>query len=215
MSRLNLRGQKGKNIPPVERFWLQVMKTNTCWIWVGNLGIGGYGRIVVNGIKVKSHRYSWELHNGPILNSLFVCHKCDNPSCVRPDHLFLGTNNDNRQDSVKKNRHAIGVLVGESCSFAKLSAGQVSEIKRRYERRSRGPNGSAALSEEFGVLPNAIRSIILGDTWKQHSGKNVHRGVARKKINRDHTSKRCRTCGKLFVTSKGCQVYCNPRCSPY
>jgi hypothetical protein len=169
--KLNLRGQAGKNVPPIKRFWMQVQKTKSCWLWIGNKGIGGYGRIVVNGSKVKAHRYSWEIHNGAIPSGLFVCHHCDNPSCVNPDHLFVGTNTDNRKDSVSKNRHNSGYYAGESCHFAKLTESQVLEIRRRHKKWSHGPDGSKALAKEFGVLQEAIRVIIRGGSWSKGSGK--------------------------------------------
>lgn len=206
--KLNLRGQAGKNIPAEERFWLQVRKTRGCWYWEGNKDIGGYGRIVVSGTKLKAHRYSWEIHNGEIPNGIFVCHKCDNPSCVKPDHLFLGSNNDNRQDSVSKNRHNCGYSVGESCALAKLTAKQVEEIRRRHQPRSRGKNGTSSLSREFGVLPEAIRRIIRGDSWTQLSGIKIHKGKAKPKTNRDIRQKLCEICGKKFTTVKSCQKYC-------
>jgi hypothetical protein len=178
--KINLRGQRGKSVPPEKRFWLQVEKTPGCWLWVGNLGIGGYGRIVVNGVKVKAHRYSWEIHNGPVPDGLFVCHSCDRPGCVRPDHLFLGTNADNRRDSVEKGRHAVGYRMGEDCHFAKLSADDAREIRRRHVRRSRGPNGTKAMAAEFGVLPEAIRRVLRGNSWKEYGGVGRHQGPGRK-----------------------------------
>jgi len=86
------------------RFWAKVQKTENCWLWLGELVGNGYGRFYIhNGIFV-AHRMSWIIHNGPIPNGLFVCHHCDNPPCVRPDHLFLGTNSDNMKDCAAKGR---------------------------------------------------------------------------------------------------------------
>lgn len=89
-----------------DRFWARVEKTDRCWVWNGSLFSGSpYGQVKQNGKTKQVHRVSWELHFGAIPDGLCVCHKCDNPPCVRPDHLFLGTNHDNVMDSVMKGRN--------------------------------------------------------------------------------------------------------------
>lgn len=88
-----------------ERFETGFTKTDGCWVWQKSLTKKGYGRFW-NGTKaVKAHRASYELYVGKIPPTLFVCHKCDNPKCVRPDHLFLGTNRDNMIDMIQKGRN--------------------------------------------------------------------------------------------------------------
>ena len=87
-----------------QRFWAGVQKTETCWIWTGDT-VKGYGRLRDNVKPILTHRLSWEIAYGPIPNGLCVLHRCDNPPCARPDHLFLGTKLDNMQDSVNKGRH--------------------------------------------------------------------------------------------------------------
>jgi hypothetical protein len=103
------------------QFWERVQKTETCWIWTGSLftattwyGNYGlkppedtprYGGFFYQGKLWRAHRLSWVIHNGAIPPGKFVLHHCDNPPCVRPDHLFLGTHKDNIHDSIKKNRH--------------------------------------------------------------------------------------------------------------
>lgn len=106
-----------RRIPVAQRFWSKVDKNGPiashapglgqCWIWTGSTS-EGYGQINVGGGDGRhdwAHRVSWEIHHGPIPDGLWVLHRCDNPSCVRPDHLFLGTVADNNRDMIAKGRH--------------------------------------------------------------------------------------------------------------
>lgn len=99
----------------LERFESKFEKVDGCWEWMGYRNRTGYGGIGVplsgrNSYFVQryAHRVSWELYRGPIPDKICVCHRCDNPSCVNPDHLFLGSRKDNTQDMVKKGRHIEG-----------------------------------------------------------------------------------------------------------
>lgn len=92
-------------VPPLERFWAKVQKTETCWLWTAGATTKGYGYFCpTRPNKVYAHRYSWELVNGAIPTGLLVCHTCDNPPCVNPSHLFLGTVRDNAIDMSLKGR---------------------------------------------------------------------------------------------------------------
>jgi hypothetical protein len=108
-NRTNRRGHGAARRPVTERFWKNVRKSDACWEWTANRSTAGYGHIKKGGRQgeqLGAHRVSWELHNGPIPPGLFVCHHCDNPRCVRPDHLFLGTTTDNVRDAICKGRMA-------------------------------------------------------------------------------------------------------------
>jgi hypothetical protein len=98
--------------PAEERFWKHVKKSpDGCWLWIGGTARGGYGEFNAGGLKrgnISSHRFSYELHYGPIPEGMDICHHCDTPACVRPDHLFVGTRSDNVQDMLRKNRHRNG-----------------------------------------------------------------------------------------------------------
>ena len=92
----------------VDRFWEQTATGDGCWLWQGSRNNKGYGQLSKGGRSggsVLTHRYSWEIHNGPIPDGLCVCHRCDNPPCVNPEHLFLGTYKDNAVDRRDKGRN--------------------------------------------------------------------------------------------------------------
>lgn len=146
-----------------ERFWSKVNKSSlatACWLWIASTDSNGYG-VSHNSLKVvKAHRHSWELHNGPIPKGMCVLHHCDNPPCIRPDHLFLGTHADNALDKVKKGRQR--ALKGEQCSWAKLKRSQVIEIRQLL----REGLSQAKIAKFFKVSQTAISSIKSGRFWK-------------------------------------------------
>jgi len=122
----------------------------------------GYGELRLDGETRYAHRVAYELIYGSIPQGLFVLHRCDNPPCVNPDHLFLGTMRDNVQDAVKKGRHILGERVG----VAKLTSEQVREIRARarYVPRKHGSN-LASLAQEYGVSPTEISRILRRKRW--------------------------------------------------
>jgi hypothetical protein len=173
-----------------ERFWNNVNKTDTCWLWKGATVGRGYGKTSFGGICKRAHRVAWELTNGVIPEGLLVCHRCDNPLCVRPDHLFLGTSDDNNKDMQRKGRSATGdrsrsrthpeslprgdnhyahlhpelVLRGERHGNAKLTEVQIQEIRTAYA--SQDHPSYAELSLRYGVSSNAIWSVVMRKTWQ-------------------------------------------------
>jgi len=142
-----------------KRFGRYVNKDNQngCWIWTGAKFNNGYGAIDGNG----SHRLSWELHNGPIPKDLCVCHKCDNPSCVNPEHLFLGTQKDNIQDMIKKGRR--GDIKGEKHPHSKLTEEKVRKIRDLYEIKDYTMN---ELADMYAVNQKTIWELLHKITWK-------------------------------------------------
>lgn len=118
-----LRCQIKKGKSTEERFWARVQKTDGCWLWTGTIrrkyGLFTFRKAPAKWITRGAHRSSWEIHYGPIPAGLGVLHKCDNPPCVRPDHLFLGTQKDNMDDRVAKGHGHISYVT----AFGETKAG--------------------------------------------------------------------------------------------
>lgn len=117
----------------VDRFWSYVDSSKECWTWTAYKNKDKYGVFAIDRIPHYAHRVSWMIHNGEIPDGLCVLHKCDNPPCVRPDHLFLGTRKDNNVDKSLKGRASVAEWMknqqGEKNINYKISDSQVSEIK--------------------------------------------------------------------------------------
>lgn len=158
-------------IPLAERFWPRVKPTPSgCWEWTGARQRTGYGRVSRGGAGnglVGAHRAAWELTRGPIPAGLWVLHKCDNPPCCNPDHLFLGTAKDNNADRGAKGRSHSRLLLGELNGRAKLTAAQVAEIRSRHVRGTNRhrPSNTEELAREYGVSPSHIRAIASCRAW--------------------------------------------------
>ena len=116
--------------PLEQRFFTYIKKTKTCWNWFGDIGVNGYGRFWYEGKTVYAHRLSYMLHKGEITNNLCILHICDNPKCVNPKHLFLGTNKKNTTDRNNKGRQARGEFSG----MAKLKEKDILQIRQLYEK---------------------------------------------------------------------------------
>ena len=129
-----------------------------CWVWMANRGLKGYGYTCDNGKTRTAHRTSYDTFVGPIPEGMHVLHRCDNPPCVNPEHLFLGSNTDNNNDKVAKGR-ARGAM-GERNTKAKLTWAQVEAIRA-------DPRSQSTIGRAYGVTQSAVSAIKRGATWKR------------------------------------------------
>jgi len=151
-------------------FWSYVNKNGSipvhmphlgnCWEWTGS-NDGRYGQATWDGHNIKAHRAIWIITYGEIPDGLWVLHKCDNPKCVNPEHLFLGTHQDNMDDMKAKGR--VGYLCGEEHGNHKLTAFQVDEIRNRY---ALGGTSQRKLAKEYGTCKSTIGYIVRREYWK-------------------------------------------------
>lgn len=142
------------------RFWAKVDKQGDCWVWTGARSSGRYGSLAADGKNWRAHRLSYEIHNGPIPDGLYVCHSCDNPPCVNPEHLFLGTQRDNMGDMVQKGR--LVAPSGETHGMSRLNTSKVLAIRKA---RSAGQT-LQSIASEHGVGISTIHSVVKRETWK-------------------------------------------------
>jgi hypothetical protein len=142
-----------------ERFWQRVFKTDSCWLWTLIPSAKGYGRWTVEGRKVFTHRYAWTITNGPIPDFLRVLHTCDNPPCVNPDHLWLGTDADNGRDKKEKGRAA----KGENNGRAKITIEIVDLIRSQYKT---GNYSHRSLAKKYSLSKTEIGHIIREEKWR-------------------------------------------------
>ena len=151
-----------------DRFWSKADRlTEGCWSWRASRDQYGYGRFNIDQVIHKAHRVAWEKAYGPIPVGKCVCHRCDNPSCVRPDHLFLASQAENIVDCNAKGRATGGRMDGELNPSSKLTVAQVLDICRdRFERAAT----LQAIANHYGVTLQAIHLIVSGKKWRSVTG---------------------------------------------
>jgi transposase len=143
----------------VARFWKHVQITDGCWYWTSACNRpNGYGSFKIQGKMIGAHRFSYTITRGAIPKGLCVCHKCDNPSCVRPDHLFIGTHKDNGRDKAEKGRAPSGTRNAGS----KVTEAQAAEIRRLdltgIPQRE--------IASRYGLIQTTVSRIVRADTWR-------------------------------------------------
>ena len=145
-----------------QRFWAKVEKTDGCWLWQAGRDRDGYGVFGVKTesrwVQVRAHRLAYEMTLGSVPEGMWVLHRCDNPPCVNPEHLFLGTVRDNVDDSVRKGRHTRGSRNGTS---------KLTEIDIPWIRFAREYAGASfgRIAKAYGVTERAIMNITQGKNW--------------------------------------------------
>jgi hypothetical protein len=174
-----------------ERFWSKVDKSGDCWVWTDHKTAQGDGRIHVGPSMKRAHRIAYELAIGQIPQGMYVCHHCDNKSCVNPEHLFLGTHQDNMTDMMNKGRHVApsgarngarlhpescprgdkhgfhnhpeAWLRGEASKRAKLTAIDVLAIRSLYQS---GGWTHRTLAQRFNINKGHVHRIIIREVWR-------------------------------------------------
>lgn len=156
-------------------FWSKVDKQGPihpifgpCWVWTGTKDAKGYGFTWIGPDRktrqhIRTHRLSYRLHVGSIPDGLSVLHRCDNTSCVRPDHLFLGTQLDNMRDMCRKGRHNPGNRKSTNNPRAKLTAAVIEQARAMHARGDSYPT----IAARFGVGPAAVGRVIRGESWQE------------------------------------------------
>jgi hypothetical protein len=152
----------GMNMDDTDRF---VLKTRAgsggCVVWAGTKSKRGYGQFSLKNKNWQAHRFAYLAFVGPIPKGHSVCHRCDNPACVNPAHLFAGTHRENMLDMWAKGRGKAEPLVGSACKGAKLTEEKVREMRRR----AGAGEGITALAREYGVSLHTAQLAVRGKTW--------------------------------------------------
>lgn len=146
-------------IPVSDRFWKQVNRTGSCWLWLGPKNNHGYGRTRYSGKKWNAHRVAWVFSVGLIPDGMHVLHHCDNPACVNPKHLWLGTHQDNIDDRERKGRNR--PPLGERQSRHALTNADVIAIRKLHK----DGRGLTLLANFYGVSRTTIWKVVTRRTW--------------------------------------------------
>ena len=135
----------------MDRFWNKVDKSGDCWEWTAHIDPCGYGRFGLNGKIEYAHRAVFFIEGSDIPSGMCVCHKCDNRKCVNPDHLYIGTNDDNINDRIKRGNHGV-----------KLTREDIPEIRKLIACET----PTAEIAEQFKVSPTTVLDIKNGRAWR-------------------------------------------------
>lgn len=179
-----------KDIARIESY---IDKAATCFAWTGHVDEHGYGYITLKCRdgkfrSLRAPRVLWELTNGPIPDGQYICHHCDNPNCVRPDHLFLGSHEDNMRDMREKGRAATGDRNGKSVHPESILRGDAHPNRQHPEKLAHGERhhmakmtaekvramrqlhaegvSTAELVRMFGIAKPTVHQILAGRTWR-------------------------------------------------
>jgi hypothetical protein len=162
-------GGKVMNTNIDTKFLSNVDKTESCWNWTGSTVQSNYHRYgsfyIGNKKRVRAHRYAYASFIGEIPADMFVCHKCDNPLCVNPSHLFIGTHQDNMNDMVAKKRQAFGRNIGS----AVLTEAKVRRIRAMYDKKRKDGSRKytmAQIAEKFGCSRRNIGDVVNFKNWR-------------------------------------------------
>lgn len=150
----------------MNRFFEKILVGDQCWEWQGHK-VGGYGRIKISQKNVAAHRLSWEIRFGPIPLGLFVLHKCDNHGCVKPSHLFLGTQQDNMADMVAKGRSATcGNATMQVCGALHWAAKLTDEnVRHMRESFARGVP-QQIIADTYKINQGTVSAIVNRKRWR-------------------------------------------------
>ncbi len=141
---------------------IELIPFTDCWIWMGSVNKKGYGRLKADGKMQYAHRFSYSIYVGEIPKYMLVCHNCDNPPCVNPNHLFLGSDIDNVNDMIKKRRDR--KAIGRNVWTTKLTKKQVLKIKQKYIPYK---YSTYKLAKEYNVSQSTISDIVIRNaSWK-------------------------------------------------
>jgi hypothetical protein len=149
-----------------DRIWNKIDKSGDCWNWTAALHGKGYGAVQFEGRIQNAHRVIWKLVNGPIPSGYEICHKCDNPRCCRPDHLFLGTSSENKADCIAKGRHARGERNGRSVLSQLIVSSIIADSRSQQD-----------IAASFGINQSTVSRLKTRKRWKHLTQEKENRGA--------------------------------------